>query len=83
MTTTQINTAGLEALHTYLNANHKQFVATPITDSQLYAWAAEAEQNANDGNGCYIELKAHEHISGHVTIFDMPANGFDVVALED
>lgn len=70
-----INARGLELIAAWLADHHVS--GTELTADNIRAWAAEAEQNAGNGNGAHFELRAHESIYGRPEIFDVPAEGFD------
>lgn len=69
-----INAHGLELIAAWLADHHVS--GTELTADNIRAWAAEAEQNAGNGNGAHFELRAHESIYGRPEIFDVPDDGF-------
>ena len=70
-----INDNGRAQIRAILESLHWHHTA--ITDAAVEAWAAEAEQHAMDGNGCYIELAAAESIFGVPISWDITPEGYD------
>ena len=52
-----------------LNLHHKR--AWCMNDRNYDAWITEAEDNAQNGNGLYIELKSYESNDGQTKILDL------------
>ena len=53
----------------FLNLHHKR--AWCMNNRNYDAWITEAEDNAQNGNGLYIELKSYETNDGQTKILDL------------
>ena len=74
----KINKIGLEHIKQFLMKNHPFFQDREPNQECLAAWATEAEQHANDENGCYIEISNFESVYGRTQIFEIPDDGYTV-----
>lgn len=79
----KINQKGLYKIKEFLMKNHRNFQHEQPNKDQLHAWASEAEQHADDGNGCYIEIPAIYSMQFRAQIFDLPEDCFDVVEVDE
>lgn len=78
----KINQKGLYKIKEFLTGNHRNFQHEQPNKDQLHAWASEAEQHADDGNGCYIEIVSFDSVNCRAQIFELTENCFDVVEVE-
>jgi hypothetical protein len=82
MQVAHINTKGLTQIHHALGLHHK-LGADHFTPPMLSAWAKEAEDHFNNGNGCYFEIRSFDSNSGTpVEVFITP-DGYEVTANDD
>ncbi len=44
----------------------------------LRAWAADAEDHFNEGNGCYFEIRSFDSASGSAVEVSITAEGYDI-----
>ena len=72
------NKTGIEQIKQFLIKNHRLFQDKEPNKACLAAWATEAEQHANDENGCYIEISNFESVYGRTQIFEIPDDGYTV-----
>ena len=49
----------------------------------LRAWAADAEDHFNGGNGCYFEIRSFDSTSGSPVEVTITVEGYDVETLND
>jgi len=76
-----VNENGLKAIHKFLSENHK-LGGEHFDDDMILAWAAEAEQTADDGNGCHIEISAWDSVWNRTQVFDLPESCYDIEGSE-
>lgn len=77
MKVARINPNGLEQISAAL-AKHHVLGAEHFTSPMVGAWAAEAEQSFDNGNGCQFEIAARQSITGAPVIVPITSEGFDV-----
>lgn len=77
-----INTKGLIQIHQALGKHHK-LGASHFTPSMLNAWAQEAEDHFNNGNGCYFEIRGTDSNSGSPVEISIEQDGYDVENVND
>jgi hypothetical protein len=82
MQVAHINTKGLIQIHQALGQNHK-LGADHFTPAMLSAWAKEAEDHFNDGNGCYFEIRSFDSNSGAPVEVVITPGGYDVTDAND
>lgn len=70
-----VNATGINMIAAWLADHHVG--GAELTHANVHAWAAEVERHAEDGNGAYFELRAHESLAGRAEVFDLPAAGYD------
>ena len=73
--TIRVNEAGIKALREILSAHHKR--GDDLTDEQLQAWAAEAEDAFSDCGVAYIEIRSNDARSGNPEIHTLPEDAID------
>ncbi len=83
MKTHKINKKGLDQIASFLMKNHRNFQHEHPNENQLHAWAFEAEQHADNGNGCYIEITSFDSIQYRPQILDLNHDCFDVVEVKE
>ncbi len=74
----KINKDGLKQIKQFLMKNHRCFQNKQPDKKCLSALATEAEQHADDGNGCYIEITSFYSIHGRTQIFEISESGYAV-----
>ena len=79
----RINKKGLEQIAIFLMKNHQNFQHEQPTKDQLYAWSYEAEDHADGGNGCYIEIASFDSVQGRSQIFELTDDCFDLVECQE
>jgi hypothetical protein len=72
-----INTNGLNQIAAALGQYHK-LGQYHFTAAMLHAWAAEAEESFNNGNGMCFEIKSWDSITGSTEVVTISADGFFV-----
>ncbi|HZS79841.1 MAG TPA: hypothetical protein VFA14_00180 [Herbaspirillum sp.] len=72
-----INTNGLAQIAEFLRANHKKGEMIAEDQSMLYAWAADAEFQLDQGNPAMIEIKVWDSIHGRTQTFNISNDGVD------
>ena len=45
---------------------------------RLRAWAADAEDHFNEGNGCYFQIRSFDSASGSAVEVSITAEGYDI-----
>ena len=78
----QINTNGLNQIRTALGLFHK-LGQDHFTATMLNAWAAEAEESFDNGNGMCIEIKSWDSTTGRAEVVTITAGGYDIETLDD
>lgn len=68
-----INEAGLVEIKEFLSANHVR--GSGFSDSNLRAWADDAEFQLAEGNPAVIEIRAAESVSGNTEVFTVSCSG--------
>jgi hypothetical protein len=82
MKVAHINTNGLNQIQKALGQYHKLGV-DHFTDTMLMAWAAEAEDHFDNGNGCYFEIKSWDSVRGRPEVVEIDEGGYDVETIND
>ena len=82
MQVARINANGLEQIAAALGKYHK-LGRDHFTPTMLGAWATDAEDHFNDGNGCYFEIRAWDSNSGSPVEVTISAEGYDVEEVND
>jgi hypothetical protein len=82
MQVAHINTKGLIQIHQALGQNHK-LGADHFTPAMLSAWAEQAEDHFNNGNGCYIEIRSFDSNSGAPVEVVITQDGYEVADVND
>jgi hypothetical protein len=77
MQVAHINTKGLIQISQALGQHHK-LGADHFTPAMLNAWAEEAENHFNDGEGCYIEIRSFDSNSGAAVEVVITPDGYEV-----
>ncbi len=77
MQVARINANGLEQIADALGQHHK-LGRDHFTPSMLNAWASDAEDHFNDGNGCYFEIRSFDSTSGAPVEVTITAEGYDL-----
>lgn len=80
MKVAHINTKGLIQIHQALGQHHK-LGADHFTPNMLNAWAQEAEDSFNNGNGCCFEIRGFDSNTGAPVIVTIAEDGYDVEEL--
>ncbi|NBW08754.1 MAG: hypothetical protein EBR82_12095 [Caulobacteraceae bacterium] len=78
----RINNNGLNQISSSLGQFHK-LGQEHFTESMLHAWAAEAEESFDNGNGMCFEIKSWDSVSGHTEVVTITADGFDIETMND
>ena len=73
-----INAIGLDEIHAFLAAYHK-LGGDHFTPSMLSAWAAEAEESFDNGNGMCFEIKSWDSATGRTEEFTVSDAGIDMI----
>jgi len=81
MQVAHINSNGLNQISEALGRYHK-LGRDHFTPSMLAAWAADAEDHFNDGNGCYFEIRRWDSNSGSPVEVTITAEGYDLEEVE-
>lgn len=84
-TITTINAAGLEEIREFLIANHARPELFDGTDSavRLNAWARDAEDSHEAGNGATIEIRAADSRHGRTQTYTVSPAGIITAELAD
>lgn len=82
MQVAHINTNGLNQIAAALGLYHK-LGQDRFTAAMLNAWAAEAEESFDNGNGMCFEIKSWDSTSGRTELVTITANGYDIETLND
>ena len=82
MQTAHINTNGLNQIASALGVFHK-LGQDHFTSAMLQAWAAEAEESFDNGNGMCFEIKSWDSSSGRTELVTIDTDGFDIEILND
>jgi len=82
MQVAHINTNGLNQIAEALGRHHK-LGRDHFTQSMLHAWASDAEDHFNDGNGCYFEIRSFDSTSNSPVEVTITAEGYDVEEVND
>ena len=78
----RINVNGLNQIAEALGRHHK-LSREHFTLAMLNAWATEAEDHFNQGNGCYFEIRSFDTKIGAAIEVSIASNGYDVEYLND
>lgn len=81
MQVAHINTNGITKIAAALGQFHK-LGQDHFTAAMLHAWAAEAEQSFDNGNGMAFEIKSWDSITGHTEIVTIDSEGYDIEAVD-
>lgn len=82
MQVAHINTNGINQIAAALGQFHK-LGQDHFTSTMLHAWAAEAEESFDNGNGMCFEIKSWDSATGRTEVVTISAEGFDVETLND
>lgn len=82
MQVARINANGLEQIAAALGQHHK-LGRDHFTPAMLNAWASDAEDHFNDGNGCYLEIRSFDSSSGSPVEVTITAEGYEVEEVND
>ncbi len=82
MQVAHINTNGLTQIAAALGVSHK-LGQDHFTATMLNAWAAEAEESFDNGNGMCFEIKSWDSATGRTEVVTITADGFDIETLND
>lgn len=82
MQVAHINTNGLNQIAAALGQFHK-LGQDHFTAPMLNAWAADAEESFDNGNGMCFEIKSWDSASGRPEVVTITADGYDVETLND
>lgn len=82
MQVAHINADGLAQIAEALDKHHK-LGRDHFTPSMLAAWASEAEDHFNDGNGCYFEIRSFDSTSGSPVEVNITFEGYEVEEVND
>ena len=82
MQVARINANGLQQIATALGMYHK-LGRDHFTPAMLNAWAADAEDRFNAGNGCYFEIRSFDTNSGSPVEVTITTEGYDVEEVND
>lgn len=75
-----INENGLNQIAKALGHHHK-LGRDHFTLSMLHAWASDAEDNFNQENGCYFEIRNFDTKSGASLEVSITSEGYEVEEL--
>ena len=79
----KINEFGLLSIAKFLNERHLSGTGRGFTEDMIFVWGVEAEDKINDGQPPVVEISSWDSISGNPELFEVPAEGFDVVLPAD
>lgn len=82
MQVARINANGLNQIAEALGQYHK-LGRDHFTQSMLNAWASDAEDHFNGGNGCYFEIRSCDSSSGAPVAVTITSEGYDVEEVND
>ena len=82
MQVARINANGLNQIAEALGRHHK-LGRDHFTPAMLNAWATDAEDHFNDGNGCYFEISSFDTNSGATVEVTITVEGYDVEEVND
>ena len=82
MQVAHINTNGLTQIAEALGQHHK-LGRDHFTPAMLGAWASDAEDHFNDGNGCSFEIRSFDTNSGSPVEVTITADGYGVEEVND
>ena len=82
MQTAHINTNGLNQIAAALGFSHK-LGQEHFTANMLNAWAAEAEESFDSGNGMCFEIKSWDSSTGRTEVVTITTHGYDIEDLND
>ena len=82
MQVAHINANGLNQIAEALGQYHK-LGRDHFTQSMLNAWASDAEDHFNDGNGCHFEIRSFDSNSGAPVEVTITSEGYDVEEVND
>lgn len=71
-----INEIGIKEIHDFLASRHK-LGGDHFDVNMLNAWAAEAENNAAEGNGATVEILSFDSVSGHAETYEVSDSGYE------
>ena len=77
-----INTTGLNQIAAALGQFHK-LGQDHFTAAMLNAWAAEAEESFDNGNGMCFEIKSWDSTTGCTEAVTISAEGFDLIIVTE
>jgi len=80
MQVAHINTNGINQIASALGQFHK-LGQDHFTSAMLSAWASEAEESFNNGNGMDFEIKSWDSATGRTEVVTITAEGFDIETL--
>ena len=72
-----INVNGLNQIAEALGRHHK-LGRDHFTPSMLNAWATDAEDHFNQGNGCYFEIRSFDTKIGTAVEVLITSDGYDI-----
>jgi hypothetical protein len=72
-----INETGMNEIADFLRENHKDGHDIAKDRFCLHAWASDAEESMENGNGPSIEILAYESTSGVPETFTVSADGIE------
>lgn len=76
-----INANGLNQIAAAL-AKHHKLGGEHFTPAMIQAWASEAEENHGSGNGCYVEIRSFDSVTGAPVEVTITAEGYDLEEVE-
>jgi hypothetical protein len=82
MQVAHINTNGINQIAAALGLSHK-LGQDHFTAAMLNAWAAEAEESFDNGNGMCFEIKSWDSATGRTEVVTITAEGYDIETLND
>ena len=82
MQVARINANGLNQIAEALGQHHK-LGCDHFTPAMLAAWAEDAEDHFDNGNGCYFEIRSFDTNSGAPVEVTITAEGYDVAEVND
>ena len=75
-----INENGISQIAAALRKYHRNKI---FTQSQLNAWASNAEDNFLNGNACYFEIRSTESVIGIPVEVVISETGYDIEDIEE
>jgi hypothetical protein len=80
MQTAHINANGIKQISDALGLSHK-LGQDHFNAAMLSAWATEAEESFDNGNGMCFEIKSWDSTTGRTEVVTITSDGYDIETL--